>query len=629
MTIRERVLRHLASAGLEPSVKSTDSDLLWLDTALQLPVAMGIDGDWVEITVMLIKVDEGDAGLLAQLVRHNHSLVFGRFELFNDGDTSWISLNHSLYGPTLDEPELTVALEAVAEAADSWYGWFSGRTGEKTAESEASLGASTIRRYLPDAFADNRGLLGISPGGVRLGRGDQMGQYQIEDVLGGGAFGTVYRARDLRLGRDIALKVLNPEHASTDEGRARFLREAKLAARVSHPFLVKLFGVGEDHGHLYIAYDFIDGPTLQKVLEDDSALEPQRASRLVGQLARALQSLHDAKVLHRDVKPANAIVWSPHTEDELVLLTDLGIAYDPDPEVPRLTRTSFGSPGTLGYLAPEGLSGPITAAGDQYSLAVTAYELLVGDIPFAEEVSTSGTLVEMKLTSEPVEPSRFIAGLSPAVDAVLLRALARYPEDRFETVAAFAHALDQAVSELDTPSSPVIRGSEGLAPYEAWESEHELSDPLYGPRRELADGLLDIVSVEGPMICERLFRIYLDGAGRSQLSEQIRKRLASALTDLRRQGVVYVENDWRTRNLLDRVVRTSNQPLVKLRELGPRALADLPPRELAASVEYIRGRGQPDLADDELITAVGRLYGRQRLSAQARGWIQWALDRYL
>jgi serine/threonine protein kinase len=469
---------------------------------------------------------------------------------------------------------------------------------------------------------------GLAPGGVRLRRGSRLDQFRIEGVLGSGGFGTVYRATDTVLGRSVAVKVLSPSLAYTEEGRARFLREARLAARVSHPNVVKVFSVGEVQDHPYIAYDYIDGPTLADLASEEYPLEPQRVSRLIGQLAQGIQALHDVNVVHRDVKPVNALVWGRATDSETVLLTDLGIATDPDPRATQLTRTGYIAPGTLPYMAPEALYGPVGPAGDQYSLGVSAFELLAGMNPFNDGDATTSTIIELKLADVPPSPSDYVDGLPPPLDTVVRRALARRPEDRFETVVAFARALDQALGGVEAKTAS--RAAPGqLAPYASWEPSGALPEPLFARIDEIGDGLAEIIAVEGPVVCERAFRLYLRGAGRSQLTAELRQRMSRALSAQTRSGEVLAENEWRSRGLLDRVLRVPSQPEVLLRELGPRRLDEVPPREWAAAAQTILDQRGGYADRDELVRAVAGLYGRQRVAARLHSLIEWSLKQYL
>jgi serine/threonine-protein kinase len=210
--------------------------------------------------------------------------------------------------------------------------------------------------------------------------GTRIGGYMVEAELGRGGMGVVYRAQELALGRAVALKLLHPSMVDDPVARTRFQREITNTAAIEHPHVVPVYSAGYEDGHFYIAMRFVQGRDLGELLHQEGRLEPNRAFRLVGQIASALHAVHATGLVHRDIKPQNVLLWNPGESDEHSFLTDFGIAKALD-EVQPLTR--IGALGTPGYMAPEVRDGrPATPACDQYGLAVLAFELLTGRLPF-------------------------------------------------------------------------------------------------------------------------------------------------------------------------------------------------------------------------------------------------------
>ncbi|MCP2316925.1 serine/threonine protein kinase [Nocardia amikacinitolerans] len=251
--------------------------------------------------------------------------------------------------------------------------------------------------------------------------------------------GAVYLAAHPRLPRRTALKLLNRELFSDAEIRARFEREADLVAQLDHPNIVTVYDRGIENEQLWISMQFIDGVDASSV--EPSTLPPQRAAQIVGETALALDYAHRMGVLHRDVKPAN-ILLSRSAGQERVLLTDFGIAR-PREDTRQLTQTGTFT-ATLAYAAPEQLTGaPLDHRTDQYSLACTLYWLLSGTVPFDSPQAVA--VIQGHLKQPPPPLSSVRPGLPPAVDAVLDRALAKRPADRFDSCAEFAAAVQQAL----------------------------------------------------------------------------------------------------------------------------------------------------------------------------------------
>jgi serine/threonine protein kinase len=274
------------------------------------------------------------------------------------------------------------------------------------------------------------------------------GRYELERPLGHGAMAVVDLARDRELGRRVALKRLAENLARDDERRSRFLREARLAARLSHPNVVRVYDVGEDDGRPFIAMEHVEGETLAQLVARRGALPPAEAAGLGIQACRALAAAHAAGLVHRDVKPQNLLLH----EDGTLKLGDFGIALGL--EGTRLTEAGTVL-GTAAYLAPEqARGGEVTAAADLYGLGAVLYELLTGRPP--RTVTSLGELGGF-------EPYRLrdLREAEPRVPAalaeVVMRCLAFAPAERPRSAAALAYELAAATAEEQTlllPESP-------------------------------------------------------------------------------------------------------------------------------------------------------------------------------
>ncbi|MGS2805559.1 serine/threonine-protein kinase [Nocardia sp. MW-W600-9] len=279
--------------------------------------------------------------------------------------------------------------------------------------------------------------------------------YTIDRQLGRGGMGSVYLARHPRLPRWTALKLLNQELYSDTEIRARFEREADLVAQLDHPNIVTVFDRGVEGDQLWISMQYIDG--VDASMLDPRSLPPDRAVQIIGETAAALDYAHRAGVLHRDVKPANILLARSNSQ-ERVYLTDFGIARLRD-DSGHLTETgSFTA--TLAYAAPEQLTGvPLDHRADQYSLACTLYSLLTGTAPYEAPSPAAVITGHLQAPPPPVSPRR--AGLPPVLDAVMARALAKRPADRFSSCEEFVDAVQRA---LRTGAASTVRPTSGAHP---------------------------------------------------------------------------------------------------------------------------------------------------------------------
>ena len=275
--------------------------------------------------------------------------------------------------------------------------------------------------------------------------------YTVEAELGRGGMSVVYRARDLRLRRDVAIKILPPELAFVANVRERFMREAQTAAQLAHPNIVPIYGVEERDTLVWIVMALIEGETLGTRLAREGKLAAPEAQRILGSVADALTYAHAHGVIHRDIKPDNILL----ERDTLrVLVTDFGIARAAEGDG-RLTLTGV-AVGTPTYMSPEQAigEGEVDGRSDLYSLGIVGYQMLAGAPPF---VANSTPALMLKQVSEALPPLAVRAPSAPmALVNAIERALAKKPADRWSTLQAFGDAMRGARSSSGTQSPPAI-----------------------------------------------------------------------------------------------------------------------------------------------------------------------------
>ncbi|MEJ7825054.1 MAG: protein kinase [Solirubrobacteraceae bacterium] len=280
--------------------------------------------------------------------------------------------------------------------------------------------------------------------------GERFANCRIEAVAGRGGMGVVYRAVELALARRVALKVVSPENVADEGFGERFGREVRLAASIDHPNVVPVYGAGEQDGRLYLLMRYVDGTDLHRLIGRAGRLEPSRAAAIVAQLAAGLDAAHASGLVHRDVKPANVLLTG--TEDH-VYLTDFGLTVEISADS-RMTTTGHWI-GSVDYMSPEQLRAePVDARTDVYALGGVLYAALTGEAPFRRQ--TVPQTIAAHLGDAPPRPSAH-APVDRALDAVIARALAKDPADRYRSAGDLGRAAVAAArGERTTAGERVV-----------------------------------------------------------------------------------------------------------------------------------------------------------------------------
>ncbi len=303
-------------------------------------------------------------------------------------------------------------------------------------------------------------------------------RYRLDRELGPGGMATVYLAHDLKLGRDVALKVLRPELAAV-LGPERFLREIRLTARLQHPHILPVFDSGDDAGQLWYTMPFVVGESLRQRLSREHRLALDEAFRIAREVADALGHAHAQGVVHRDIKPENILLSAHHA-----LVADFGIAKPTRSAGEQLTEAGL-SVGTAAYMSPEQAAGEADLDGrsDLYSLGCVLYEMLTGEPPHGGP--TAQAIIAKRMTLPPPTARTLRPNLPETVDRALQRVLATVPGDRFGAAEEFAAAL--GVTETGNPSSPTGSGSIAAA----------LASAAPGRRRSIVAAAIILLLVAG------------------------------------------------------------------------------------------------------------------------------------
>ncbi|MGV0636021.1 serine/threonine-protein kinase PknH/PknJ [Mycolicibacillus trivialis] len=308
--------------------------------------------------------------------------------------------------------------------------------------------------------------------------------YRVRRVIGSGGMGTIYAVDDPQLPRLDALKVLSAELCADPKFRARFVREADVAAGLDHPNIVSIYDRGETRdGQLWIAMQLVDGTDADAAIRTGT-MNPRRAVHIINEVAEALDYAHAHQVLHRDVKPANFLLTGPVGPDERVLLGDFGIARAVDDA--GLTGTNMVM-ATMAYAAPEVLEGrPIDFRSDLYSLGCALFHLLTNQVPYADTTGASAQAMA-HLRRPPPQPSAVAPGLGPMFDHVIATAMAKDPAQRYPSGRALAEAAKAALAQRDHTTDP-------QRPDSGPHSSPTLLPPTVAPPRSSRGKLIGIVA---------------------------------------------------------------------------------------------------------------------------------------
>jgi YVTN family beta-propeller protein len=279
-----------------------------------------------------------------------------------------------------------------------------------------------------------------------ISAGSIVAGYRIESIAGQGGMGVVYRATQLGLGRPVALKLIATELAHDVSFRQRFQRESQIAASIDHPNVIPVYEAGESDGSLFLAMRYVDGTDLGALVGREGRLAPDRAVRIVAQIAAALDAAHRRALVHRDVKPANVLLAA---EDEHVYLTDFGLTKRTT-SAAALTRTGM-FVGTLDYCAPEQIRGePADGRADVYALGCVLFRCLSGEAPYERDSDVAKMYAHL---NDPIPTVTGLASDVPAaLDGVLAKALAKEPDQRFATAGELARAALSAIAGTPMPA---------------------------------------------------------------------------------------------------------------------------------------------------------------------------------
>lgn len=324
------------------------------------------------------------------------------------------------------------------------------------------------------------------------------GRFRLLSKVGQGGMGAVYKAQHTRMNRVTAIKILTSELASNHEFIARFQREAEMASQIDHPNAVAIYDFGEaEDGIIYLAMEFENGRSLSSVLEQEGPLALDRVVSITRQAADALGAAHQLGILHRDFKPDNVMLCDKPNQRDWVKVVDFGIAKRAvgDPSEQGLTQigTVLGTPL---YMSPEQVAGePLDPRSDLYSLALVTYQMLTAALPFDGSSVQSQMVKRLLEPPKPLRLARPQLELPPMVEGVVMRALARYPRDRFSSTREFADVLERAVCDyrlaqsqrqapppnqqpfFGNPAGPMLNAGNGAPPMAANPSNFPIPQP--------------------------------------------------------------------------------------------------------------------------------------------------------
>lgn len=274
-------------------------------------------------------------------------------------------------------------------------------------------------------------------------------RYHIMKKLGEGGMGQVYLAEHVKMGRKSALKVMHPGMKADVDAISRFNREAANASRIAHPNVAAVYDFGETpDGIIYLAMEFVDGPPLTKIIEEQGALPPKRAGEIVRQVAEALAVAHDMSIVHRDLKPDNIMVAKTRDGGDLVKVVDFGIAKAAGAESQKVTKTGL-VVGTPEYMSPEQLAGDkLDGRSDIYSLGLVAFNMLTGKLPFPSDSAQESMIMRLTDAPKPLAEMKPEVAWPADVQQVMDKALSRDVTQRYQNATEFGNALYRAIDRM-------------------------------------------------------------------------------------------------------------------------------------------------------------------------------------
>ncbi len=301
--------------------------------------------------------------------------------------------------------------------------------------------------------------------GGRLDPGSEVREYRIEELLGEGGMGQVYRASDVNTGRQVAMKVMAPELMLDEAVRARFVEEARVMANLDHPNIVTLHSFFEECGRFFLVMQYVEGESLEDRIEREGPLPVREAERIVTAILDALEYAHTRPrpVVHRDIKPANILLG----REGRVVVTDFGIAKAMGRA--KLTRTG-GIVGTYEYMSPEQIVGSeVGPASDLYCLGITLYKMLTGVVPFPQKTDTGIDCMDGHRHKQPPLLKEYLEDVPDALSGVVAKALEKEPTHRHSSAQAMLHSLNQATlshsreANVGEPANATVEVAKGVS----------------------------------------------------------------------------------------------------------------------------------------------------------------------
>jgi serine/threonine-protein kinase len=452
--------------------------------------------------------------------------------------------------------------------------------------------------------------MAVSPKSIPLEQGDCLGGYRIVETLGAGGMGVVYRAVQVQLNRQVALKVLAPSAKLGQEARQRFLQEARLAARVSDPCIIRVLDAGDERQLLFIVYELIHGPSLRERLRERQRFQPGEAVTIVRACTRALAAIHAQGILHRDLKPDNILMCPTRGP----LLGDFGCARDLTGESVQTTQGAV--VGTVPYLSPERVCGnPAVPASDIYSLGIMLYELLTGRLPFIHR--DLATILYMHMAAPIPRVREAVPEVPEALDDLVTRALAKSPETRIASAAELLRELARFPPAPEAGLEPARLTPRAASPAKARQSPARETAPHGMPqaRRITALAAACGVGVLGTWWLLQAVQPPKPAGAPARVAAVERPARTASSTALAQQPALVV----RSFGLLRVLLSTSHELSEKHARQDPRVdsarfqgvILPIWTRLLQSLQETFSAPAAPDRGDPELLLARSFLAGRK------------------